>query len=229
MRRRTSWCKAPALAAVAVLALSCWGGGDRVSARSEVAGQFDTPARVNAPASALDVVAPDAPGRLVQSPLHELQATHGFVTFVALHSGDAVARVRDLSAVIDLALARSATPGDPFHGRLDAERIGIAGVSVGRRRHRRRVGRARNCRRPADQGDGPLRAGAGDYALGRQHHLVPVLDHGRHAVQRCRNHSGVRGRDGLCIARIHVKSQTPSTGTTTRRSVHSPRRLGKQR
>jgi dienelactone hydrolase len=69
--------------------------------------------------------------RVVQSPLHELQATHGFPTFVALHSGDAAVRVRDLSALIDLALARSATPGDPFFGSLDPERIGIAGLSAG--------------------------------------------------------------------------------------------------
>ena len=54
--------------------------------------------------------------RLVQSPVHELQATHGFPTFVALHSADAEVRVRDLSMLIDLALARRATPGDPFHG-----------------------------------------------------------------------------------------------------------------
>jgi hypothetical protein len=67
--------------------------------------------------------------RVVQSPVHELQATHGLPTFVALHSADAAVRVRDLSALIDLALARSATPGDPFYGSLDPRRV--AGLSAG--------------------------------------------------------------------------------------------------
>src|SRR6266516_4526401 len=41
--------------------------------------------------------------RVTQVPLHEQMATHGFVTFVALHSGNYVARARDLSLLIDYA------------------------------------------------------------------------------------------------------------------------------
>ena len=69
--------------------------------------------------------------RVAQSPLHELLATHGFVTVVALHSGDPVRRVRDLALVIDLALARSATAGDLLEGSVDPGRIGISGFSSG--------------------------------------------------------------------------------------------------
>lgn len=37
----------------------------------------------------------------------------------------------DLSFVIDAALAAAATPGDPLHGRVDADRIGAIGHSMG--------------------------------------------------------------------------------------------------
>lgn len=79
----------------------------------------------------------DAPGtdfqRLAQLPLHELMASHGFVTVVALHSSDAVARVRDLSVVIDNMLARSAIEDDLLSGSIDPAKIGISGQSAGGR------------------------------------------------------------------------------------------------
>jgi len=69
--------------------------------------------------------------RATQLPLHELMATHGFVVFVALHSGDSVARARDVSLLIDHALARNATAGDILYGSMDADRIGVSGFSAG--------------------------------------------------------------------------------------------------
>src|SRR5262249_25341101 len=48
--------------------------------------------------------------RVTQLPLHERMATHGFVVFVALHSADYVARARDLSLLIDHALAATQPP-----------------------------------------------------------------------------------------------------------------------
>jgi dienelactone hydrolase len=69
--------------------------------------------------------------RVAQLPLHEALASHGFVIVVALHSGDAVARIRDLRLVTDVMLARSAAAGDALFGRIDAERIGISGLSAG--------------------------------------------------------------------------------------------------
>jgi hypothetical protein len=76
-----------------------------------------------------------APGpdfqRLTQLPLHETMASHGFVTVVALHSGNAIARVRDLPVLIDVMLARSATEGDLLQGSIDPTRIGISGNSAG--------------------------------------------------------------------------------------------------
>ena len=69
--------------------------------------------------------------RVAQIPLHEIMASHGFVTAVALHSGDPVVRVRDLTLVIDALLARSATRGDPLAGSIDPSRIGISGISAG--------------------------------------------------------------------------------------------------
>jgi len=69
--------------------------------------------------------------RVAQSPVQELLASHGFVTFVALHSANAVVRVRDLPLVIDVALARNAAAGDLLYGSIDAERIGISGFSAG--------------------------------------------------------------------------------------------------
>ena len=69
--------------------------------------------------------------RLAQAPLHELLATHGFVVVVALHAADAVARVRDLPLLIDVALARGATAGDLLEGSMDPARIGVSGFSAG--------------------------------------------------------------------------------------------------
>jgi len=69
--------------------------------------------------------------RIAQLPLHEALASHGFVVVVALHSGDAVARIRDLGVLTDIMLARNATAGDALFGRIDAERIGISGLSAG--------------------------------------------------------------------------------------------------
>jgi predicted dienelactone hydrolase len=69
--------------------------------------------------------------RVTQLPLHEQMATHGFVTFVALHSGDYVARARDLPLLIDHALARNASAGDILYGSMDPDRIGVSGFSAG--------------------------------------------------------------------------------------------------
>ena len=69
--------------------------------------------------------------RVAQIPLHEIMASHGFVTAVALHSANPVVRVRDLTLVIDALLARSAASGDPLASSIDPARIGISGISAG--------------------------------------------------------------------------------------------------
>ena len=69
--------------------------------------------------------------RVAQLPLHEAMASHGFVVAVALHSANPVARVRDLSIVIDVMLARSAADGDLLTDSIDPDRIGISGHSTG--------------------------------------------------------------------------------------------------
>lgn len=69
--------------------------------------------------------------RVCQLPLHELMASHGFVTVVALHSNNAAARARDVSLVFDLLLARSADPLDLLAGSIDSARIGVSGHSAG--------------------------------------------------------------------------------------------------
>jgi dienelactone hydrolase len=69
--------------------------------------------------------------RTVQLPLHEAMASHGFVIAVALHSANPVARVRDLSLVIDTMLARSADTGDLLSDSIDPAKIGISGHSAG--------------------------------------------------------------------------------------------------
>ena len=53
---------------------------------------------------------------VAQLNVHELMASHGIVTVVALHSANPIARVRDLPLVIDAMLARSADDGDPLCG-----------------------------------------------------------------------------------------------------------------
>jgi dienelactone hydrolase len=69
--------------------------------------------------------------RVAQIPVHETMASHGFVTAVALHSANAVVRVRDLTLVIDALLARNAASGNPLTGSIDPARIGISGISAG--------------------------------------------------------------------------------------------------
>jgi predicted dienelactone hydrolase len=69
--------------------------------------------------------------RVTQLPLHEQMATHGFVIVAVLHSGDYLARARDVSLLIDHALARNATAGDILRGSMDPERIGVSGFSAG--------------------------------------------------------------------------------------------------
>jgi predicted dienelactone hydrolase len=69
--------------------------------------------------------------RVAQVPLHEIMASHGFVTAVAVHSANPVVRVRDLTVVIDTLLARNAASGDPLAGSIDPARIGISGISAG--------------------------------------------------------------------------------------------------
>jgi dienelactone hydrolase len=71
------------------------------------------------------------PRSIANLPLHETMASHGFVVAVALHSANAVARVRDLSLVIDTLLDRSAATGDLLAGSIDPGRIGISGHSTG--------------------------------------------------------------------------------------------------
>ena len=76
-----------------------------------------------------------APGadaqRIADLPLHELMATHGLIVAVALHSASAVNRVRDVSLVIDLLLARSASDEGLLSGTIDPDKIGISGVDAG--------------------------------------------------------------------------------------------------
>jgi predicted dienelactone hydrolase len=69
--------------------------------------------------------------RVAQIPLHEIMASHGLVTAVAVHSADPVVRVRDLTLVIDTLLARNAASGDLLAGSIDPARIGISGISAG--------------------------------------------------------------------------------------------------
>ena len=69
--------------------------------------------------------------RVAQIPLHEAMASHGFVTVVALHSNNAVARVLDISLVIDVLLSRSTTEGDRLFDSIDPDMIGISGHSSG--------------------------------------------------------------------------------------------------
>lgn len=71
------------------------------------------------------------PMRVSQLPVHELLATHGVVTVIAPHSGDRTARARDLPLLIEVALGRSATPGDLLYGSIDPGRVGIGGHSAG--------------------------------------------------------------------------------------------------
>jgi dienelactone hydrolase len=71
------------------------------------------------------------PRSIANLPLHETMASHGFVVAVALHSANAVARVRDLSLVIDTLLDRSAATCDLLAGSVDPGRIGISGHSTG--------------------------------------------------------------------------------------------------
>jgi predicted dienelactone hydrolase len=68
---------------------------------------------------------------VAQLPVHELMASHGIVTVVALHSADAIARIRDLPLVIDAILARSAAGDDLLSDSIDPDRIGISGMSAG--------------------------------------------------------------------------------------------------
>jgi predicted dienelactone hydrolase len=63
--------------------------------------------------------------------VQELMASHGIVSAVALHSADAIIRVRDLPLVIDVMLARSADDGDPLFDSVDPDRIGVWGFSAG--------------------------------------------------------------------------------------------------
>jgi hypothetical protein len=69
--------------------------------------------------------------RINQLPVHESLASHGFIVALALHSGDANVRVRDLPRLIDLMLGRNAARGDAFHRRIDERRIGVWGFSAG--------------------------------------------------------------------------------------------------
>lgn len=69
--------------------------------------------------------------RVAQLSLHEAMASHGFVVAVALHAANPVARIRDLSLVIDILLARSATGGDLLGNSIDPDRIGVSGHSSG--------------------------------------------------------------------------------------------------
>jgi hypothetical protein len=68
---------------------------------------------------------------VAQLNVHELMASHGIVTVVALHSANPIARVRDLPLVIDAMLARNAEVGDPLFDTIDPARIGISGNSAG--------------------------------------------------------------------------------------------------
>jgi predicted dienelactone hydrolase len=69
--------------------------------------------------------------RIGQLPVHEALASHGFVVVAPLHAADPVVRVRDLSKVIDVMLAKNTASGDLFFGRIDSARIGVSGMSAG--------------------------------------------------------------------------------------------------
>src|SRR5262245_28728603 len=66
-----------------------------------------------------------------QLPVHELMASHGIVTVVALHSANPIARVRDLPLVIDAMLARSAAGDALLSDSIDPDRVGISGMVWG--------------------------------------------------------------------------------------------------
>ncbi len=79
--------------------------------------------------------------------LTEILASHGFVVVSPDHAGNtaldflfgtnvpflqaALDRPQDVSFLIDVLLARSANPDDPFAGRIDPRRIGVSGHSFG--------------------------------------------------------------------------------------------------
>jgi predicted dienelactone hydrolase len=79
--------------------------------------------------------------------LMEHLASHGFVVVAPNHTGNTTAdltggtavpivqalldRVPDISFVIDHMTALSATPGDPFFGRVDGQNVGVVGHSLG--------------------------------------------------------------------------------------------------
>jgi hypothetical protein len=68
---------------------------------------------------------------VAQVDVHELMASHGIVTVVALHSANPIARIRDLPLVIDALLARGAASGNLLTDSIDPDRIGISGYSAG--------------------------------------------------------------------------------------------------
>jgi hypothetical protein len=69
--------------------------------------------------------------RINQLPLHELLASHGFIVVVALHSADAVARIRDLGLLTSAISSRNTTSGDLLAGHIDDSKIGASGLSAG--------------------------------------------------------------------------------------------------
>lgn len=69
--------------------------------------------------------------RVAQLPLHELLASHGFVVVVALHASSAVARIHDLSLLIDVMLDRSDDGDDLLADSIDPASVGISGYSAG--------------------------------------------------------------------------------------------------
>jgi predicted dienelactone hydrolase len=75
--------------------------------------------------------------------LMEALASHGFIVISAEHTGNAQAsdadsfdeaasnRVPDVSFLIDMMVGRNQDPQDPFHGRIDEQRVGVVGHSFG--------------------------------------------------------------------------------------------------
>jgi predicted dienelactone hydrolase len=66
----------------------------------------------------------------------ESMASHGFVVAATTHIDStvprsAVDRPQDVSSIIDVMLAKSATEGDAFHNLIDGDSIGVAGHSIG--------------------------------------------------------------------------------------------------
>jgi hypothetical protein len=67
--------------------------------------------------------------RISQLPVHELMASHGLIVILQRHSASNVARVFDISLLLDFALSS----GNPVSTSIDSKHIGLSGFSAGGR------------------------------------------------------------------------------------------------